>query len=124
VTILICGLSRLIKSRRQVPKDVVLVQLLTAESVLSAQLSRRIWLRLIVSDSCISPNLVPRAEPDLSTNGTCQLEKTENFTSKAPRRTRYTVRNRVTPRSKESRKNHNMFEMFGITVRLRCCQQN
>jgi len=56
---------------------------------------------------------------DLSTNGTCQLERTENLASKGTRRERYTVRQQVTRRIEEKAKNRNTCQMFGITVRFR-----
>ena len=55
----------------------------------------------------------------LSTNGTCQLEKTENLASKGTRRARYAARQHFTPRIEEKAKNRNTCQMFGITVRFR-----
>jgi hypothetical protein len=65
------------------------------------------------------PPLGTPGRTDLSTNATCQLEKTENFASKRHRRTTDTVPQRFGPRPEENRKNRNMCQMFGIRVRFR-----
>ena len=65
------------------------------------------------------PRLGTPGRTELSTNGTCQPEKTENLASECPRRATYTVRQAAAPRSKENRKNRNMCQMFGIRVRFR-----
>jgi hypothetical protein len=65
------------------------------------------------------PRLGTPGRTELSTNGTCQPEKTENLASECPRRATYTVRQAAAPRSKENRKNRNAFQMFWITARFR-----
>ena len=67
---------------------------------------------------CSSGPLGTPGRTDLSTNWTCQLEKTENVALKGPSAATYTFRQRVAPRSEENRKNRNRCQMFGIRVRF------
>ena len=56
---------------------------------------------------------------DLSTKGTCQLERTEKLASKGIRRVRHAVRQHAIPRTKEKAQSRNTCQMFGITARSR-----
>jgi hypothetical protein len=57
--------------------------------------------RIANSDGCKSGPLGTPGRTNLSTNGTCQLERTENLVSKSARGATLQVRQHVTPRIEE-----------------------
>ena len=62
----------------------------------------------------VTPLLTP-----LSTNATCQLDKTENSAPNALRTALVATRRRTAPSAKENSPHRNMCEMFEINGRLR-----
>ena len=74
---------------------------------------------LATGDGCITKYVAPQAERTCQQTEPVNWRKRRIWRRSGPRRAIYMVRQPVSPRSEERRKNYNMFEMFGMTVRFR-----